>query len=397
MDLTDVCAASVKEALDHILNDAPDDPAPINLLDLDRIVQNYQRWTEQQHGTGLLPYYAPSVNNHPTVLALMARLGVGFSCASEEEMCTALSLGVPPGRIRFVHPVKTVESILFAKQHHIKRLVVDSETEIDKVYRHYPDGQLLLRIRLSREQKYGCCPRGDAPGILAHAKANGIQVAGLYVAIPAPNQHQVEALQRGLEQAKAVYEQACALGLTDIRELAVVGAETIPSSALARAIANLELPATISCVIETERQFVESAVTLVTSVQSKRIVRDPDQPEVIREIMYFINDGRYGSFEWWTTPVTKEPTVYRTNGARQSLPAQVWPSSVWGPTCDSADVVFEKVNLPELDIGDFLVFADVGAYGGTLASQFNGCPLPRMIACAHNSSTRALLGFEVTH
>uniref|UniRef100_T1DFQ3 Putative type iii pyridoxal 5-phosphate n=1 Tax=Anopheles aquasalis TaxID=42839 RepID=T1DFQ3_ANOAQ len=392
MDLTDVCAAvSVQGALDQILKEGPHDPAPINLLDLDRIVLNYRRWCEQH--AGLVPYYAPSVNNHPTVLALMARLGSGFSCASEEEMCTALSLGVPANRIRFVHPVKTVESILFAKHHHIRRLVVDSVTEIAKVHRHYPDAQLLLRIRLSREQKYGCCPRGDAPAILAHVKENGIELAGLYVAIPAPNQHQVEALQRALEQAKALYEQACGLGLTEIRELAVAGAETIPSTALASVITNLGLPSTVSCIIETERRFVESSVTLVASVQSKRIVRDPDQPELIREIMYFINDGRYGSFEWWK-PVTKEPTVYRMNGARRPLPAQVWPSSVWGPTCDSADVVFEQVNLPELDIGDFLVFADVGAYGGTLASQFNGFPLPRMIACAHSSSTRVLLGID---
>uniref|UniRef100_A0A182FWC4 Orn/DAP/Arg decarboxylase 2 N-terminal domain-containing protein n=1 Tax=Anopheles albimanus TaxID=7167 RepID=A0A182FWC4_ANOAL len=393
MDLTDIFASSVREALDQILKEGSNDPAPINLLDLDKIELNYRRWCEQH--TGLVPYYAPSVNNHPTVLALMARLGVGFSCASAEEMCTALSLGVPASRIRFVHPVKTVESILFAKQHHIRRLVVDSVTEINKVYRLYPDAQLLLRFRLSREQKYGCCPRADAPGILAHVKANGIQLAGLYVAIPAPNQHQVEALQRALEQAKALYEQAGALGLTEVRELAVAGVESIPSSALASSIANLGLPSTVSCIIETERLFVESAVTLVASVQSKRIVRDPDQPELIREIMYFINDGRYGSFEWWK-PVTKEPAVYRMNSARGPLPAQVWPSSVWGPTCDSADVVFEQVNLPELDIGDFLVFADVGAYGGTLASQFNGFPLPRMIACTGKSSTRALLGIADT-
>lgn len=35
---------------------------------------------------------------------------------------------------------------------------------------------------------------------------------------------------------------------------------------------------------------------------------------------------------------------------------------MWGPTCDSMDCITRTANLPELQIGDWLVFDDMGAY-----------------------------------
>lgn len=35
---------------------------------------------------------------------------------------------------------------------------------------------------------------------------------------------------------------------------------------------------------------------------------------------------------------------------------QRFPSRIWGPTCDSADLLFPHIELPELNIGDWLVF-----------------------------------------
>ncbi|XP_052871868.1 antizyme inhibitor 2-like [Anopheles cruzii] len=389
MDRSDFYPTSVEETVGQIIAQGPTE-CSVNVVDLDQIVQNYQRWVERH--AGFEAYYAPSVNNQPMVLALMAKLGAGFSCASEEEMCTALSLGVRPDRIRLVHPVKTVESIVFAQRNSIRRIVCDSAVEISKVYGLYPEAQIVLRVRMCREQKYGCCPRDAVTDIFNHAKLMGVQMAGIYVAIPPANQLQVDALQRGLQEAKAVYEQAYAMGLRHIDELALFGVESLAPSVLRNATAALNFPPGFTFIIETERQFVGNAVSLVANVQSKRVVRDTEAPELIREIMYFINDGRYGSFEWWR-PVTKEPTVYRGTHAA-TLPAQTWPSSVWGPTCDSADIVFERIHLPELDIGDFMVFSDVGAYGGTLASQFNGFPLPKTVVCAQHAATRAFLGLQ---
>lgn len=55
-------------------------------------------------------------------------------------------------------------------------------------------------------------------------------------------------------------------------------------------------------------------------------------------------------------------------------------ASVWGPTCDGLDQVVDNCLLPSLDIGDWLIFEDMGAYTLPVASQFNGFPVPKVHA-----------------
>lgn len=47
-------------------------------------------------------------------------------------------------------------------------------------------------------------------------------------------------------------------------------------------------------------------------------------------------------------------------------------STLWGPTCDSADYLYKNVQLPELRNGDFLMFVNAGAYTVAGACDFNG-------------------------
>ncbi|XP_063760438.1 ornithine decarboxylase-like isoform X2 [Eleginops maclovinus] len=47
-------------------------------------------------------------------------------------------------------------------------------------------------------------------------------------------------------------------------------------------------------------------------------------------------------------------------------------SVVWGPTCDSLDKVSNSVWIPELQVGDWLLVHNMGAYSVSLSSDFNG-------------------------
>ncbi|KAK0527937.1 Ornithine decarboxylase [Tilletia horrida] len=63
--------------------------------------------------------------------------------------------------------------------------------------------------------------------------------------------------------------------------------------------------------------------------------------------------------------------VVRTGGVPDPLELQ--PCSVWGPTCDSIDCVKELAYLPQgLEVGDWLVYTDMGGYTLCAASSFNG-------------------------
>ncbi|KAL9189890.1 hypothetical protein ACHAXT_009565 [Thalassiosira profunda] len=50
----------------------------------------------------------------------------------------------------------------------------------------------------------------------------------------------------------------------------------------------------------------------------------------------------------------------------------LYPSTVFGPTCDSMDVLSRGVLLPRMDVGDWMYFQNMGAYTSAAASEFNG-------------------------
>lgn len=51
----------------------------------------------------------------------------------------------------------------------------------------------------------------------------------------------------------------------------------------------------------------------------------------------------------------------------------LFPCILYGPTCDAFDKLFEQeVQLPELDVGDWLIFPSMGAYSCVMSSTFNG-------------------------
>ncbi len=51
-----------------------------------------------------------------------------------------------------------------------------------------------------------------------------------------------------------------------------------------------------------------------------------------------------------------------------------------GPTCDSIDVINERLELPKLDMGDLIVGRSMGAYTWSSASDFNFFPRATVLA-----------------
>jgi len=55
---------------------------------------------------------------------------------------------------------------------------------------------------------------------------------------------------------------------------------------------------------------------------------------------------------------------------------QQYKCSIWGPTCDSIDCILKECRLPDMDIGEWIIFRDMGAYTLSVGSSFNGMPKP---------------------
>lgn len=114
----------------------------------------------------------------------------------------------------------------------------------------------------------------------------------------------------------------------------------------------------VRVIAEPGRFFVSSAFTLITNVHSKKNIYNPQNGDV-KHVMYYINDGVYGSFNSliYDHQIVK-PIILKDN----IIDINSCNSSIWGPTCDSLDCIIESIPLPNIDVGDFIMFENMGAY-----------------------------------
>ncbi len=110
--------------------------------------------------------------------------------------------------------------------------------------------------------------------------------------------------------------------------------------------------------------------------------------------MYYINDGVYGSFNCVLYDhYVPEPsfladvciisfnicTDYNVFFFVQNESNEKFTSSIWGPTCDGLDLIHSSIKIPKLNIGDWVLWKNMGAYTISAAVQFNGLPFGKPI------------------
>lgn len=61
---------------------------------------------------------------------MLAEAGIGFDCASKNEIQQVLGSGVAPQRIVYAHPCKSITHLRFAKSVGVKQTVFDNEDEV---------------------------------------------------------------------------------------------------------------------------------------------------------------------------------------------------------------------------------------------------------------------------
>ncbi len=86
----------------------------------------------------------------------------------------------------------------------------------------------------------------------------------------------------------------------------------------------------------------------------------------------YLNDGTYGSLFDAGTPKWRFPVSLIAGDGRECS-TNLMNYSFWGPTCDSMDHMEGPFLLPD-DIreGDWIEVGNLGAYGQTMATNFNG-------------------------
>lgn len=103
-----------------------------------------------------------------------------------------------------------------------------------------------------------------------------------------------------------------------------------------------------------------------TSQGAEETTTEQEDGSPTREVLYYLSDGLYGSFNNIVFDHAKPLPLSMKSSEVKSR------STLFGPTCDSIDVVCKDIDLPEMEIGDWLYFVNMGAYTVASASSFNG-------------------------
>ncbi|XP_019854105.1 PREDICTED: antizyme inhibitor 2-like isoform X1 [Amphimedon queenslandica] len=361
---------------------------PFYLMDVKRLADRYQLWRDTL--PSIKPYYAVKCNEDPVLLSLLSHLGTGFDCASKGEISHLLEMGISPGDIIFAHPCKQISHIKYAARNGISLVTFDNEMELHKMATHHSNAKLVVRIcaddSIARAQlgvKFGRSV-ADACSLLNDAKRLQLQVIGVCFHLGTRCQTP-DAYRIALEMAHEVFEYADTVGyhfnFLDIgggfpgsdTELALFQevASTINLS-IGRLFSDRH---DLNIIAEPGRYFASSCFSLAVQVTSKRLPSSENE-----SFMYYVNDGVYGSFNCLIhDPAKVQPKVLEGPTVTSSS-NPTYSCVIWGPTCARRDKVCTAL-LPEVTVGDWIQFEDMGAYTISGHSNFNGFSRPKVFYC----------------
>jgi len=376
---------SIKEIINTYL-EKNDNQYAFFLIDINRIVKLYKLWND--YLPNIKPYYAVKCNPDPNFITILSKLGVNFDCASKKEIELVIGITKDPFRIIYANPCKQLEYITYAEEKSVDLMTFDCELELCKIKLFHPNARLLLRIAVDDSgslvkfsTKFGCKPE-NIEKLLIIAKKEEMNVVGFsfHVGSGCKNSYQYYNAIHECKKASLIAEKfgiKCSIidvggGFPgcDLDNLFYNIAQSIHQAMEDFFSEEIEQK-TIEFIAEPGRFFAESTHILVVNIIGKKIIPTNDSNAPI-EYIYYINDGVYGSFNCilfdHAQPVIM-PMCEDNN-------CKLFPSKIFGPTCDSIDIVTEKVMLPELHIGDWLYVDNFGAYTCAAGSEFNGIERP---------------------
>jgi len=353
---------------------------PCVVVDLDVVRTNYLSFARALPDTRV--FYAVKANPDAAILTALEELGSSFDCASTGEIDMVLATGAGADRISFGNTIKKERDIERAFKVGVRLFAVDSYEEVEKIARVAPGAKVFCRILcdgagaewpLSR--KFGCEPE-MAADVLEHAHRLGLAAYGVSFHVGS-QQKNVHAWDGALASAAAIFracaERGISLSMVNLgggfptRYLqdvpgAISYGEAIFAS-LRRHFGNA-IPETI---MEPGRGMVGNAGLIETEVV---LISKKSEQDAMRWV--YLDIGKFGGLAETMDEAIRYPLRTPRDGDDTA------PCVLAGPTCDSADVMYEKtpVELPlSLSIGDKIIIEACGAYTTTYSAvAFNGFP-----------------------
>lgn len=378
---------------------------PLYVYSQAQLLDNYRRIQEAFAQNNVLICYALKANANPEILRLLAERGAGADVVSLGELQLALRAGIPPEKIVFAGVGKRDDEIVAAMDAGILGLNVESEMELAVInelaaqlakqapvsLRVNPDIDIHGHPYIStgrHQDKFGM-EIGIIEKLLHALQENPhCRLVGLHAHLG--SQIREIAPYRKLSRVmRELYEkaQACGhvlefidigggLGIDYQRVLRLeengqgMDAFAMQPQKVAEAVlADLkDVPVTI--IFEPGRALTANAGLLLTRVLYLKhtggktfVIVDAGMSDLLRPSLY----QAYHEIV---------PARLRAGAATEV--------DVVGPICESGDFFARERSLPPVQRGDTLAVMTAGAYGFTLASNYNARPRPAEVLVSGN-------------
>ena len=328
--------------------------------------------------------YAMKANSNIGVLRLLANEGSGADIVSGGELFRALKAGVPSNKIVFAGVGKSPEEIRYALESDILMFNVESSNEVQQINEVAQTMGLQARVALRinpdidpqthpyistglKKSKFGIAadhalkefelanqlPHIDVVGVHCHIGSQLTQVTPF-----------VDAIKKVLRLIQTLQTQGIKIRYMNIGGgLGITYSDETPPQPMDLAAAITPLLQTASCeiIMEPGRSIVGNAGIMVTKVLYNKegadkhfVIVDAAMNDLLRPSLYEAHHD--------IQPVLKNES------------AAVNIVDVVGPICESGDFLAKDRKMPLLEPGDLLAVKSAGAYGFTMASNYNSRP-----------------------
>jgi ornithine decarboxylase len=348
------------------------------VLDVDRVEENFRTLRDALPLARI--YYAVKANPAHQVLERLVGLSSHFDAASIEEVEACLDAGAMPTAISFGNTIKKVAAIRRAYDVGVSMFAFDSREELEKLARHAPGARVYCRILVENEgadwplsRKFGTTIE-NARDLMVEAGALGLDPYGLSFHVGS-QQTTTRAYEVAIGKVAMLFTDLTEAGINlrmmnlgggfptryrdDVPEIDQFGNAIM--TAMTEHFGN-NLP---DMVIEPGRFVVGDAGVVQTEAV---LVSRRDKNDPVRWV--YLDIGRFGGL----AETEGESIKYRITTPHDGT--AMGPVAIAGPTCDGADIMYEKSNyrLPlALTSGDRVQLLSTGAYVSTYCStKFNG-------------------------
>ena len=366
--------ASVAELIEHVRP-----VLPFYALHPARIERAARRFLDEFPGTTM---YAVKANPAIPVLDQIYAAGIRhFDTASLAEI--ELVRGRFPDSIcHFMAPVRLPGAAAAAwREHGIKDFVIDTEQELDKLLTETDnarDLRIFVRIGtplggaiLELSSKFGAKPEYGAVLLKRIADAGATPALTFHVGSQCLSPFTyAQAVEMARRAAIAAEVPIAALDVGGGFPHTYPGNDVPPHhwyfDTIRESLSTFPLEAGSELLCEPGRALCAEGCTLINRV----ILNRGDA--------LFLNDGKYGNMDelyqpGWTAEYERKVYWLDENGRARERTGAPKPFRIYGPTCDTVDVLPQPMSLPEdTALNDFIVFENAGAYSAACRTFFNG-------------------------